>query len=128
MIRRPPRSTLSSSSAASDVYKRQREFFGYAAAAALTTGALVTFGIISYHLTTSGLVPVAVVPVGYAVAMGIEAVAALATGWLYDRVSSRVLLVVPLLVAAVPALALSQQVGLALAGAAVWAAAYGVQD
>jgi len=105
-----------------------REFFGYAAAAALTTGALVTFGLISFHLTASGLVPVAVVPVVYAVAMGIEALAALATGWLYDRVSSRVLLVVPLLVAAVPALALSQQVGLALAGVAVWAAAYGVQD
>ena len=36
-----------------------REFFGYALAAGLTTGGLVTFGIIGFHLTVSGLVPVA---------------------------------------------------------------------
>ena len=53
------------------------DFFRYAVAASLTTGALVTFGIIGYHLTVEGLLPVAAVPVLYAAAMGVEAVAAL---------------------------------------------------
>ena len=38
------------------------DFFRYAFAASLTTGALVTFGIIGYHLTVEGIVPVAAVP------------------------------------------------------------------
>ena len=36
-----------------------RSFFRFALAAGLTTGGLVTFGIIGFHLTVSGLVPVA---------------------------------------------------------------------
>src|SRR5665648_1244766 len=40
MIRRPPRSTLSSSSAASDVYKRQVYALGFAARSALTFGGM----------------------------------------------------------------------------------------
>lgn len=103
-------------------------FFRYAAAASLTTGALVTFGIIGYHLVVEGLVPVASVPVVYAGAMAVEAVAALLVGWAYDRAGTRVLLVVPVLVALVPALALGGTLVLVLAGVAVWGFAQGVQD
>ena len=104
------------------------EFFRYAVAASLTTGALVTFGIIGYHLTVEGLVPVASVPVVYAGAMAVEAVAALLVGWAYDRAGTRILLVVPVLVAVVPALALGGTVWLVLAGVVVWGFAHGVQD
>jgi hypothetical protein len=104
------------------------EFFRYAVAASLTTGALVTFGIIGYHLTVEGLVPVASVPVVYAGAMAVEAVAALLVGWAYDRAGTRILLVVPVLVALVPALALGGTVPLVLAGVVVWGFAHGVQD
>jgi MFS family permease len=104
------------------------EFFRYAVAASLTTGALVTFGIIGYHLTVEGLVPVASVPVVYAGAMAVEAVAALLVGWAYDRAGTRILLVVPVLVALVPALALGGTVLLVLAGVVVWGFAHGVQD
>ena len=67
-------------------------------------------------------------PVVYAAAMAAEAVAALATGWLYDRWNARVLLVLPLLVAAVPALAFSHGLLVAGAGILLWGAAVGVQD
>ncbi len=103
-------------------------FFRYAFACSLTTGALVTFGIIGYHLTVDGLVPVAAVPLVYAGAMAVEAVAALVVGAMYDRTGARVLLMVPVLVAAVPALALGGSAGLALVGIAVWGFAHGVQD
>ena len=104
------------------------EFFRYAAAASLMTGGLVTFGIIGYHLSVDNLVPVAAVPIIYAGAMLAEALAALVVGWLYDRVSSRVLYVVPFLVALVPALALSGSLPLVLVGIACWGFAFGLQD
>jgi MFS family permease len=103
-------------------------FFSYAVAASLVTGGLVTFGIISYHLTVAGLVPVAAVPLVYAGAMAVEAVAALAVGALYDRMGGSVLYAVPVLVAAVPALAFTGTPLVALVGVAVWGLAYGVQD
>ncbi|MEO5664510.1 MAG: MFS transporter [Nocardioides sp.] len=103
-------------------------FFRYAFACALTTGALVTFGIIGYHLTVDGLVPVAAVPLVYAGAMAVEAVAALVVGSLYDRTGARILFVVPVLVALVPALALGGSFALVLVGVAVWGFAHGVQD
>ena len=105
-----------------------REFFGYALAAGLTTGGLVTFGIIGYHLSVTGLVAVAAVPLVYAGAMGVEALAALGVGLAYDRRGGAVLYAVPVLVALVPALALSGSLWVALVGVAVWGLAYGVQD
>jgi MFS family permease len=103
-------------------------FFRYALACSLTTGALVTFGIIGYHLSVDGLVPVATVPLVYAGAMAMEAVAALVVGALYDRTGAKVLFVVPVLVAIVPAFALGGSVGLVLVGVGVWGFAHGVQD
>jgi MFS family permease len=104
------------------------DFFRYALAASLTTGALVTFGIIGYHLSVEGLLPVAAVPVVYAAAMAVEAVAALVVGAVYDRTGARVLLVVPVLVALVPALALGSALAAVLAGVVAWGIAQGVQD
>lgn len=104
------------------------DFFRYAVAASLTTGALVTFGIIGYHVTVDGLLPVAAVPVLYAAAMAVEAVAALVVGSVYDRTGTRVLLVVPVLVAVVPALALGSAVWAVVAGVVAWGFAQGVQD
>lgn len=103
-------------------------FWWFAAAAALTTAGLVTFGVISYHLVQDGVVAVAWVPVVYAGAMAAAAVAALAVGWRYDRIGGRVLLVLPILVAAVPALAFSATWPVALAGVLLWGAATGLQD
>lgn len=103
-------------------------FWWFAAATGLTTAGLVTFGVISYHLVQDGVVAVAWVPVIYAGAMAAEAVAALVVGWRFDRVGGRVLLVLPVLVAAVPALVFSTAWPVALAGVLVWGAATGLQD
>ena len=88
----------------------------------------MTFGVISYHLSRDQVVPVPVVPVVYAAAMGSAAVAALVTGWAYDRFKGRVLLGLPLLVVAVPALAFAQAAPVAIVGVLLWGAAIGVQD
>jgi len=104
------------------------EFFRFAVAASLTTGGLVTFGIIGYHLAADRVLPVAGVPLIYALAMAVGAVSALVVGWVYDRVGAHVLLVVPVLVAAVPPLTLSDSTSIVVAGVVVWGLAAGVQD
>lgn len=103
-------------------------FFRFAGCCALTTAGLVTFGVISLHMVRAGLVPEAAIPVIYAGAQAASALAALATGVAFDRVGPRVLLVVPALVAAVPALALAPALAVAVGGVAVWGAANGLQD
>jgi hypothetical protein len=105
-----------------------RRFWLFAASSAAATAGLMTFGVISFHLSREQLVSDAMVPVVYAGAMAVEAVAALAVGLLYDRLGPRVLYVLPVLVAAVPALAFGPTLGVALAGVSVWAAANGLQD
>ena len=105
-----------------------RSFYAFALSGAAGTLGLMTFGVISYHLVKADLVSAALVPVVYAMAMGLEAVAALATGFTYDRIGHRVLLVLPVLIALVPPLAFAGKVLPALAGVAVWGFATGIQD
>ncbi|SDU90389.1 Major Facilitator Superfamily protein [Microlunatus sagamiharensis] len=89
-------------------------------------GARLVQGLV--HLTQDRVVSVATVPLVYAAAMGAEALAALATGWAYDRVGGRVLLVLPLLVALVPPLAFTGSALVAVVGVLLWGAANGLQD
>ena len=103
-------------------------FWLFASAAGAATAGLVTFGVISYHLTADRVVPVATIPLIYAAAMAAEALAALATGGLFDRIKGRTLLVLPFLVAAVPALAFSGSPLVAILGVVIWGCAMGIQD
>ncbi len=105
-----------------------RVFWLFAAAAAATTGGLVTFAIIAYHLAQDQVVTIAAVPLIYAAAMAAAALAALGSGWLFDRTGGRVLLGLPLLVAAVPALAFAGSPLIAITGVLLWGAAGGVLD
>ena len=104
------------------------DFHLFALACAASTLGLMTFGVISYHLVHDRLLSVSAVPLAYAAAMAFQAVTALATGFAYDRVGPRVLLVLPALVAMVPALAFAPTVGVALGGVLLWGGATGIQD
>jgi predicted MFS family arabinose efflux permease len=103
-------------------------FLRFAVGAGFSTAGLVTFGLIGFHLVDAGLVGTALVPVLYAAAMAAGALAALATGELYDRFGGRVLLGLPPLAAAVPALAFGGSLPAVVAGVLLWGAAVGVQD
>lgn len=105
-----------------------RAFWTYAIFTAVTMSGFSTFGVLSFHLVERHLLPVAVIPVLYAAAMVVDAVAALATGWLYDRRGPSVLVVLPLLAAVVPLLAFANTVALVVLGALVWGAVMGVQE
>jgi MFS family permease len=103
-------------------------FWWFAAAAGLFTAGLVTYGLIGYHLVRDHVVGTAAVPLLYAAAMAAGAVAALITGFLYDRSGPWILFALPILVAAVPVLAFSAGLAATVAGILVWGAATGVQD
>lgn len=103
-------------------------FLLFSASTALTALGLIGFGVLSFHLVDAGLVPLAAVPLVFALGMLAAAVAALATGRLYDRIGGAVLLGVPLLAAGVPLLVLSDGVTGALIGIVLWGAAMGIQD
>lgn len=103
-------------------------FLAFASFAALTTFGLLTFGVISFHLNETALVPLAGIPLVFAFAMAVGALAALATGWAYDRVGPAVLFLVPLMTAFVPGWSLGGSVWLVVAGVALWGAATGIQD
>ncbi|MET7700484.1 MFS transporter [Streptomyces sp. NPDC005485] len=122
------RALTPSAPAAADEVRLPSAFWTYAAFTAATTAGFATFGVLSYHLVVRHLVATAWVPVLYAAAMVVDAIAALATGWLYDRIGARVLVVLPLLAAVVPALAFTDTVALVVAGSLVWGAAMGVQE
>jgi MFS family permease len=103
-------------------------FLRFALGTAACTAGLVTFGLISFHLVQRHLVPIAGAPLLYAAAMAAAALAALLTGEIYDRLGPRVLLALPPLVAAVPALAFGNTLAVAVPGVLLWGAAIGVQD
>jgi hypothetical protein len=85
-------------------------------------------GLISFHASESGLIPVGAIPVLYAAAMASGALAALGSGHLYDRHGARVLFALPALGLFVPALALSGRGAAIVVGSLLWGAAAGVQD
>jgi MFS family permease len=103
-------------------------FHAVAVATSAGTGGLMTYGVIAFHLVDADLLSAAATPVVYAGAMAVAAVAALGTGVLYDRFHEKVLYLLPVLVAMVPALAFADALGPVLLGVAIWGAATGIQD
>jgi MFS family permease len=103
-------------------------FWWYAGFTALNMTGYATFAVLAYHLQVRDIVSNAEIPVIYALAMGMAALAALGSGWVYDRVGLRGLVVVPLLTAAVPFLSFSTKPALVWLGAALWGAAVGVHE
>jgi MFS family permease len=105
-----------------------RTYWLYAAFTSLTLGGFATFAVLAYHLTRHHVVGVAVVPVMYAVAMGLAALGALASGWVYDRIGLKGLVVLPLLGALIPFWSFSTSVTLVWLGAALWGLVMGIHE
>jgi MFS family permease len=103
-------------------------FWAYSAFTATTMIGFSTFGVLSFHMVTEGIVPAAAVPLIYAAAMGADAVAALGSGWAYDRIGAKTLVALPIVSALVPVVAFGNEVWLVVTGALLWGAAVGIQE
>ena len=103
-------------------------FWIYTGFTSLTMFGFATFGILGYHLQARHVLVSWQIPIVYALAMGVAALASLASGRAYDKIRLRVLVVVPLLGAVVPFLSFSLDPILVWIGGAVWGAAMGVHE
>lgn len=100
----------------------------YALLVFFSVSGFVNFQIIAYHFKVSSFVADAHIPVFYAVAMGIDAVAALGIGRLYDRRGLRVLCVLPFLTAPIPVLAFSKNMLCLGAATVLWGCVMGIHE
>ncbi len=63
-----------------------RAYWLYLVAGAAIAAGYADFPLIAFHFQKAGIAPAAVIPLLYAVGMGSAALAALACGWLFDRI------------------------------------------
>ena len=96
------------------------EFWRYMLTCGIVLAGVATFGVQSYHMVSSGLLPDAGVPLLYALAMAVDAV--------FDRKGARVLLVLPVVCAAIPVFAYAGSVWMVVVGVVLWGAALGIQE
>jgi predicted MFS family arabinose efflux permease len=105
-----------------------RVFWLYTVFTLLSMAGFANFQLISYHLKVQSIVPDAQIPLIYAMAMGVDALAALLVGKTYDRIGLTSLLAIPLLILPIPFLAFSHSYSLVLIGMMLWGAVMGIQE
>lgn len=105
-----------------------RIFWLYLAGVALLAAGFADFPLIAFHFAQTGSVPEAWIPIFYAIAMGVDALAALLFGRLFDRYGLRVLLAAALLSAGFAPLVFGASFGAALAGMVLWGISMGAQE
>ena len=103
-------------------------FWLYLAAAALVAAGYADFPLIAYHFGKAAVVPGSWIPVFYAVAMGVDALAALALGRWFDRFGLATLIVAVLGSALFAPLVFLGGFYPALAGMALWGIGMGAQE
>jgi MFS family permease len=108
--------------------KLPRVFWLYTVFTLLSVAGFANFQLISYHLKVQAIVPDAQIPIIYAIAMAVDAVAALIVGRTYDKIGLTSLLAIPLLTLPIPFLAFSTSYSSVLVGMALWGVVMGIQE
>ena len=105
-----------------------RKFWLYLVAASLVGAGYVDFPLIAYHFEKASVVSDNWIPVFYAVAMGVDALAALLFGYLFDRIGFSILITVAFVSAFFAPLVLLGGFYLALVGMGLWGVGMGAQE
>lgn len=105
-----------------------RRFVPFATFLFLAMAGFASFPLISYHMKAQGLLTDPQIPLVYALAMTVSTVVALLVGWSYDRLGTRVLLLIPCVNLAIPFLVFSGSVPLVVAGTAIWGVGIGMHE
>jgi MFS family permease len=103
-------------------------FWIYLTGAALVAAGFADFPLIAYHFTKTSSVPKDLVPVAYAIAMGVSGTGSLVFGRLFDRFGIKLLIPLTVIAAAFAPLVFLGQFWPALIGAAVWGLGMGVHE
>ena len=108
--------------------KLPRIFWLYAVFTFFSVAGFAHFQIISYHFKIQSVIPDVHIPILYAIAMGVDAVAALIIGKVYDRIGLTSLVFVPLLTLPIPFLGFSLSHDLAVISVVLWGSVMGVHE
>lgn len=103
-------------------------FWVYAVFCFLTVAGLINFHIISFHFKIKGVITDVHIPLIYAVAMGIDALAGLLFGKLYDKKSFNSLKSIPIISLPICFLALTSNPYLAILSMILWGAVMGIHE
>jgi MFS family permease len=105
-----------------------REFWLYVAAASFIGAGYVDFPLIAYHFEKASVVSDASIPIFYAVAMGVDALAALLFGRMFDRIGLSVVIFAALISAFFAPLVFLGGGHFALLGMTLWGIGMGAQE
>ncbi|WP_322495996.1 MFS transporter [Chloroflexus sp.] len=105
-----------------------RCFWLYLISVGLFAAASVDFALAAFHFQRTQLLPAAAIPALYALAMVVDAVAALGFGFLYDRIGLQTLIGVTALATFSTPLLFSGSLIAAVLGVMVWGIALGAQE
>jgi len=117
--------------------KLSKVFWIYTVFTFVTTLGFANFALIGYHFKAKHVLTDAQIPLFYALAMGVDAVAALAIGKIYDIFKARhkkekaglvTLVAIPLFSLFIPAFVFSTRFSLVLAGAIIWGIVMGLHE
>ena len=105
-----------------------RTFWIYVIAAGLLAAGFVDFPLMSYHFQADRLTTQTMIPILYAISNGIEGLAALVFGKLFDKIGIGALMIGALLSSASSPLVFLGGFGMAVAGMVLWGAGMGAQQ
>jgi MFS family permease len=105
-----------------------RPYWLYMLGAALFAAGLMSFELIAYHFSRTGVVPPHWIPVFFSVAMGTDAIASLILGRLFDRMGKSVALVAFSISALFAPFVFLGSFPVALFGMVLWGIGFGAQD
>jgi MFS family permease len=105
-----------------------RAFWWYGAGGACLAAGYADFSLIAYHFHRAAVLPADWIPIFYAVAMGVDALAALVLGRLFDRLGLKVIIAAPLLSVAFAPLVFGGGFAAALLGTVFWGLGMGAQS
>lgn len=117
--------------------KLSRIFWLYALFSFLSTAGFCSFVLIAFHFKSSGLLSDAGIPLFYAIAMGVDAVTALAVGKSYDILKAKaannyaglnLLIVIPAASILIPLFVFSARLGLVVIGVLCWGLTMGIHE
>jgi MFS family permease len=105
-----------------------RAFWVYLASVVFLAAGYADFPLIAFHLKRQAVTADVWIPVLYALAMGVDAVAALVLGRLFDARGLPVLMVVPILSCLFAPLVFSSSLGAVIVGTVLWGLGMGAQE
>ncbi len=105
-----------------------RSFWLYLTAVGLIAAGFADFPLVAFHLERQSVFATAWIPVLYALAMAVDAVAALLFGLLFDRIGYGALMLAALLSAGFAPLAFSLSAPLVVIGMLLWGIGLGAQE